>query len=84
MGTDRILAVIPARGGSKGLPGKNIRPLAGLPLIAHSIRFAKLCPEIKTCVVSTESPDIAEAARQLGGHVPFMRPPELAQDDTPT
>ena len=84
MGTDRVLAIIPARGGSKGLPGKNVRPLAGLPLIAHSIRFAKTCPEIDTCIVSTESQDIAEAARQLGGSVPFMRPTELAQDDTPT
>ena len=56
------LAVIPARGGSKGLPGKNIRPFAGLPLIAHSILLAKMCPEIDRCIVSTDSPDIAAVA----------------------
>ncbi len=78
-----ILAVIPARGGSKGLPGKNIQPFAGLPLIAHSIRLAQLCPEIDRCVVSTDSEEIAEIARAQGGDVPFLRPAELAQDDTP-
>ena len=78
-----ILAVIPARSGSKGLPGKNVRTFAGLPLIAHSIRLAKLCPEIARCVVSTDSEEIAEIARAHGGDVPFLRPAELAQDDTP-
>lgn len=78
----RVLAVIPARGGSKGLPGKNIRPFAGVPLIAHSILFAKMCPEIEACVVSTDSPDVAAVARQFGAEVPFIRPAELAQDDT--
>lgn len=78
-----ILCVIPARGGSKGLPGKNIRPLAGLPLIAHSIRCAGLCPEIARTVVSTDAADIAEVARANGGDVPFLRPAVLAQDDTP-
>ncbi len=78
-----VLAVIPARSGSKGLPGKNVRPFAGLPLIAHSIRLAKLCPEIDRCVVSTDSEEIAEIARAQGGDVPFLRPTELAQDDTP-
>jgi len=77
-----MLAVIPARGGSKGLPGKNIRPLAGLPLIAHSIRFAALCPEIDRCIVSTDSDPIANCARQHGGEVPFLRPSHLALDDT--
>ena len=81
--TPRILAVVPARGGSKGLPGKNIRPFAGLPLIAHSVRFARLCPEIARCVVSTDSPEIASVARDHGGDVPFTRPQELAGDDTP-
>lgn len=80
---DRVLAVIPARGGSKGLPGKNIRPFAGLPLIGHSIRFAKMCPGIDRCIVSTDSARFAEVARQLGGDVPFLRPAELAQDQTP-
>jgi len=61
---------------------KNIRPLAGLPLIAHSIRFAALCPEIDRCIVSTDSDPIANCARQHGGEVPFLRPSHLALDDT--
>lgn len=77
-----VLAVIPARGGSKGLPGKNVRPLAGLPLIAHSIRFAALCPEITRCIVSTDDEEIAAVARRYGGDVPFRRPAELARDET--
>ena len=79
----RVLAVIPARGGSKGLPGKNIRPLCGLPLIVHSIRAAALTPEVTRCVVTTDSADIAEVARTHGGEAPFLRPSELAADDTP-
>lgn len=79
-----ILAVIPARGGSKGLPQKNIRLLGGLPLIAHSIQLAAMCPEIDRCIVSTDDQDIAATARHFGGEVPFMRPPELARDDTPS
>lgn len=79
----RVLAVIPARGGSKGLPGKNIRPFAGLPLIAHTILFARMCPEISRCIVSTDSQDIADVAKQFNADVPFLRPPELAKDDTP-
>lgn len=78
-----LLAVIPARGGSKGLPGKNIRPLCGLPLIAHSILLGRLCPDVDRCIVSTDNDDIATAARAYGGDVPFQRPRELAQDDTP-
>jgi N-acylneuraminate cytidylyltransferase len=78
-----VLAVIPARGGSKGLPGKNILPFAGLPLIAHSVRMAAICPEIDRCIVSTDSEEIAAVARQHGAEVPFLRPAELAQDDTP-
>jgi CMP-N,N'-diacetyllegionaminic acid synthase len=78
-----MLAVIPARGGSKGMPGKNIRPLAGLPLIGHSIRLAKLCREVTRCVVSTDSEEIAAVALECGGEVPFLRPAALAQDDTP-
>jgi len=79
-----MLAVIPARLGSKGLPRKNIRPFAGLPLIAHSIKFAAMCKEIDRCVVSTESEEIAEIARAHGGDVPFMRPAELATDNAPS
>ena len=77
------LAVVPARGGSKGLPGKNIRSLAGLPLIEHSLRLASLCPEIARTVVSTDSDEIAAVAVRAGGEVPFLRPPDLARDETP-
>jgi N-acylneuraminate cytidylyltransferase len=79
----RVLGVVPARGGSKGLPGKNLRPLAGLPLIGHSLRAAALVPAITRCIVTTDSAEIAAVARDLGGDVPFLRPAELAADDTP-
>jgi CMP-N,N'-diacetyllegionaminic acid synthase len=79
-----MLAVIPARGSSKGLPGKNIRPLGGLPLIAYSILFSKCCPMIDCCLVSTDSEEIAQLAREYGARVPFLRPAELARDDTPS
>jgi N-acylneuraminate cytidylyltransferase len=79
----RLLAVIPARGGSRGLPGKNIRPFAGLPLIGHTIRFAKMCPEITRSIISTDDPEIARVAREFGAEVPFIRPSELSRDETP-
>ena len=79
----RVLAVIPARGGSKGLPGKNIRPMWGLPLIAHSVRAAAMTPEVTRCVVTTDSAEIADVVRAHGGEAPFLRPAELAADDTP-
>jgi CMP-N,N'-diacetyllegionaminic acid synthase len=79
-----VLAVIPARGGSKGLPRKNLRPLGGIPLIGHTIRCAALIPEVSRAIVSTDDPEIASVARELGGDVPFMRPAELANDDAPT
>ena len=79
-GARPVLAVIPARGGSKGLPGKNVRPLAGIPLIAHSIRCASLSPSVDRAVVSTDSEEIARVAREHGGDVPFLRPAELATD----
>lgn len=72
-----------ARGGSKGLPGKNIKPLAGKPLIAHSIAIARACPRIETVIVSTDDAAIADTARQWGAEVPFMRPAELATDIAP-
>ena len=78
-----ILAIVPARGGSKGLPGKNVRPLAGLPLIAHSLRLAALCPEIARTIVTTDDADIRDVAIAHGGDAPFLRPAELARDDTP-
>lgn len=78
-----VLAVVPARGGSKGLPGKNLLPLAGLPLIAHALRLTALCPEVSRSVVSTDSKEIALVAREHGGETPFLRPSELARDGTP-
>jgi CMP-N,N'-diacetyllegionaminic acid synthase len=77
-----ILAVIPARGGSKGVPGKNIRLLGGLPLIAHSILQASQARSITRVVVSTDSVQIADVGRLYGAEVPFMRPSELADDIT--
>jgi N-acylneuraminate cytidylyltransferase len=77
------LAIVPARGGSKGLPGKNIRPLAGVPLLVHSLRCAGLATGITRTIVSTDSSEIAAVARAHGGDVPFQRPAELARDDTP-
>ena len=76
----KVLAVIPARGGSKGLPGKNIRPLCGKPLLAWTIEQALDCPYIDTVVVSTDSPEIAAVSEQYGVPVPFLRPAELATD----
>ena len=78
-----IVAFIFARGGSKGLPGKNIRPLGGKPLIAWSIEHARAVPRIERVIVSTDSDEIAKVARQYGAEVPFMRPEELARDDSP-
>ena len=79
---ETLLAVIPARGGSKGLPGKNVKSFAGLPLIAHTILFAKMCPEITRCIVSTDAPEIADVAKHFGADVPFVRPSALARDET--
>lgn len=76
-------AFIFARGGSKGVPGKNIRPFAGKPLIAHTIGLALGMPEISKVFVSTDDPEIAAAARAAGAEVPFLRPPELATDSSP-
>jgi len=78
-----LLALIPARGGSKGIPGKNIRLLAGKPLIAHTIAAAMKVSAIDRLVVSTDHPKIATIAQTWGAEVPFLRPPELAADDTP-
>jgi len=75
-----VLALIPARGGSRRLPGKNLRPLAGLPLIGWSIRSARELAEVDEVLVSTDDGAIADAARSLGAEVPWLRPPELASD----
>lgn len=77
-----VLCFIPARGGSKGIPFKNITPLAGKPLVAYSIELAKLVPEVTRVIVSTEDERIAEVALQYGAEVPFLRPRELAEDDS--
>ena len=75
-----MIALIPARGGSKGLPGKNIRLLGGKPLIAWTIEAALECPEISRVIVSTDSQDIAGVALRYGAEVPFLRPTDLAAD----
>ncbi len=78
-----LTAFVFARGGSKGLPGKNIRPLAGKPLIAWSIEQALAVPRIGRVIVSTDSAEIADVARTSGAEVPFLRPDDLAGDRAP-
>lgn len=80
----RILAVVPARGGSKGLPGKNIRPLQGKPLICWTLDSARRSLYIDKVFVSTDSAEIAAVCNNYGVDVPDLRPPELAQDSTPS
>ena len=76
-----MIALIPARGGSKGLPGKNLRPLAGKPLIAHTLEAALAARTIERVVVSTDDDEIIRVARGVDGvEVPFRRPPQLAGD----
>lgn len=75
-----MIAIIPARGGSKGLPGKNIRFLAGKPLIAHTIEAARRAKNISRIIISTDSEEIAEIAVQSGAECPFLRPAHLATD----
>ena len=81
---NRILAVIPARGGSKGIPHKNIIDLCGKPLIAYTIEAAVNSKYIDYVMVSTDDEEIAEIARAFGAQVPFMRPAELASDTAKT
>ncbi|MFT5313258.1 MAG: pseudaminic acid cytidylyltransferase [Paraglaciecola sp.] len=78
------LAIIPARGGSKRIPGKNIKAFAGKPLIAYSIKAAQQSGLFEQIIVSTDSEEIADIARQLGANVPFMRPDFLSDDYTGT
>ena len=80
----KILALIPARGGSKGVPGKNIKLLGGKPLLAYTSEIALQSKHLTTIIVSTEDDKIVEVAESLGIKVPFKRPAELAQDTTPT
>ena len=79
----KILAIIPARGGSKGVPRKNIRDLGGKPLIAWTIEEAKKSKYIDRLILSSDDPEIIEVAQSYGCDVPFVRTAELAQDDTP-
>ena len=78
-----LMVLIPARGQSKGIPRKNIRPIAGKPLITWTIQAALACERVATVVVSTEDAEIAEIARAAGAEVPFMRPAALATDEAP-
>jgi N-acylneuraminate cytidylyltransferase len=75
-----VLAVVLARGGSKGIPRKNLAKVAGIPLVGHSIRHALASPSINRVIVSTEDEEIAEVSRAYGADVPFLRPRELAED----
>jgi len=77
-----VLAIIPARGGSKGIPRKNIRDFAGFPLIAYSIAAAQQSESVTRVIVSTDDEEIAAVARELGAEAPFLRPDELARDET--
>jgi len=75
-----VFGVIPARGGSKGLPGKNLKRLGALSLIGHAVASAREARGLTRFIVSTDSPEIAEEARRHGAEVPFLRPAELAND----
>jgi CMP-N,N'-diacetyllegionaminic acid synthase len=78
----RILTIIPARGGSKSLPKKNILLLKGEPLLCHSVDYSLKSKLVTTTIVSTDSQEIADIAKNCGASVPFIRPDEFAQDDT--
>ena len=76
-----VLAIIPARAGSKGLPGKNVRPFHGKPLLAWSVEAGLRATSVTRVVLSTDSEEYAAVGRAAGAEVPFLRPPELAEDD---
>lgn len=80
----RVLGIIPARGGSKGVPRKNIKLLCGQPLMAYTVHAAQAAKHLTQIVLSTEDEEIASVGRSLGLDVPFMRPADLATDVTPT
>src|SRR5438552_7751137 len=80
----KVIGIIPARGGSKGVPRKNIRPLAGKPLLAYTAEAALAARRLSGVLLSTDDAEIAEAGRQCGLEIPFLRPAELAQDNSPT
>lgn len=78
----RVVTIIPARGGSKSLPKKNILLLNDKPLVAYSIEYSLTCEKIERTIVSTDSEEISQIAKEFGADVPFIRPSEFAQDDT--
>ena len=78
IGEQRILAVCPARGGSKGIPLKNLSPFLGVPLVAHVGHLVRQIPMIDRSVVSTDHPEIARVARESGLDAPFLRPEEIS------
>jgi CMP-N-acetylneuraminic acid synthetase len=78
-----VLGIVPARGGSKGVPLKNIQPLAGRPLMHYALQALMSSPAITDVLLSTDSEEIAEVGRSLGADVPFLRPAALAEDDVP-
>jgi hypothetical protein len=78
-----VLAIVPARAGSKGVPGKNVHLLAGFPLIAYAIVAGLRCGAISRVVVSTDSPEIAKLGEKYGAEAPFIRPPQLSSDEAP-
>ena len=80
----RVLGIIPARGGSKGVPRKNIKDLCGKPLLAYTAESALASQMLTRTILSTDDPEIAEVGKRLGLDVPFMRPEELASDEAPT
>jgi N-acylneuraminate cytidylyltransferase len=75
-----MIAIIPARSGSKGVPGKNIKLLGGIPLFAYSIIAARMMPSVSRVIVSTDSQDYAEIAKEFGAEVPFLRPTDISGD----
>jgi len=79
----KMLGIIPARGGSKGIPGKNIRMLGGKPLIYYAVRAARESGLVDRLIMTTDSAEIADVGKSLGIEMPFIRPANLAQDDTP-
>src|SRR5438132_223012 len=80
----RVLGIITARGGSKGVPRKNIRLLAGKPLLHYTAEAARAAKLLTRTILSTDDPEIAKIGCECGVEVPFLRAPELARDDTPT
>ena len=77
------VAIVPARGGSKGIPKKNLATLKGKPLIAYAIEVGLACKDVNRVIVSTDDPEIARISLEMGAEVPFLRPKDIAQDDTP-